>query len=312
MWITALLFSCAVYAEKFAYPPQKISSKGISSLKISGVKGRLILKERATKFYRIKVTHSKGKAFEDWNLSADRLHDALVLEVFNVSAGKQWEKIVKQDRWPEFDIELEGPGVPALIAWREGKIEIEGWSKAVELSFLNGSVNTNRTRGPLKFEAVEAQVKIKNHQGELNLRGERGAVEIGRMNGKARIIWIDGTFKAESLKGEYDVEWPRGKIVVRDLNAKIKGKSTTAGWDLRARSPSEVDVRTVSGDVRLRWPAGGVHYFLSSAPGKLKAGSGCKANVEDGLEVCEGKHPGRPMGEVFAQSKSGVIQWQNP
>jgi hypothetical protein len=312
MWIIALLFNCAVYAEKFAYPPQKISSKGITSIKISGVKGRLILKERATKFYRIKVTHSKDKKFEDWNLSADRVHDALVLEVFNVSAGKQWEKIVQQDRWPEFDIELEGPSVPALIGWREGKIEIIGWNKSVELSFLNGSVITDRTRGPLKLEAVDAQVKIKNHRGELELRGERGAVEIGRMNGQARIIWIDGTLKAESLQGEYDMDWQNGKVTIRNLNAKIKGKSTAADWNLKARSPSEVDIHTESGSAQLRWMAGGVHYFLSSAPGKVMAKSGCRVAARNGFDVCEGKHPGNPMGEVFVQSKSGTIRWQNP
>jgi hypothetical protein len=312
MWIAALLFSCAVYAEKFAYPPQKISSKGLTSIKISGVKGRLILKERATKFYRIKVMHSKDKKFEDWNLSADRVHDALVLEVFNVSAGKQWQKIVKQERWPEFDIELEGPSVPALIAWREGKIEIAGWSRSVELSFLNGSVITDRTRGPLKLEAVDAQVKIKNHRGELDLRGERGAVEIGRMNGQARIVWIDGTFKADSLKGEYNLDWQNGQVTVRDLNAKIKGKSVAADWDLKARSPSEVDLHTESGGAQLRWLAGGVHYFLSSAPGKVMAKSGCPVKVQNGFDVCEGKRPGQPMGEVFVQSKSGIIRWQNP
>lgn len=305
----ALLISTATHADKFAYPPQRISSQGITSLKISGVKGRLVIHEKPTKYYRIRVTHSKDKKYEDWNLSADRVHDALVLEVFNVAAGKQWQKMVKQDHWPEFDIELEGPGVPAVVAWREGNVDINGWSKSLELSFLNGKVDVARTKGPLKLETVDAQVKVRQHQGDLDLRGQNGSVELSNMNGKANVAWLDGNFKADGLRGSYNLDWNSGALSLRNVDATLRGTSGSAEWDLRAKAPSNINVNTVSGGVKMNWEKGGAAYFLSSSPGKLRAKMGCKVQARNGGEVCEGQKPGKPRGEVFVQSKTGLISW---
>lgn len=305
----ALLISTATYADKFAYPPQRISSQGIYSIKISGVKGRLVIHEKPTKFYRIRVTHSKDKKYEDWNLSADRVHDALVLEVFNVAAGKQWQKMVKQDHWPEFDIELEGPGVPAVVAWREGAVDINGWSKSLELSFLNGKVDVARTKGPLKLETVDAHVKVRQHQGDLDLRGQNGSVELNSMNGKTRVAWLDGNFKGDGLKGTYNLDWTSGALALRNVDAVIKGTSGSADWDVRAKAPSDINVNTASGGVKMNWEKGGATYFLSTGKGKLKVKLPCKVQSPNAADVCEGQKPGKPRGEVFVQSKTGLISW---
>lgn len=309
MWFTTLLLSHALYADKFAYSPQRISSQGITSLKVSGVKGRLIIREKPVKFYRIQVKHSKDKRYEDWNLSADRVHDALVLEVFNVSAGKQWQKMVQQDHWPEFDIELEGPSVPAVVAWRDGLVEIKGWNKSLELSFLNGKVDVLRTKGPLKLETVDAQVKVRQHQGELDLRGQKGSVELDAINAKTKVVWLNGTLKSDGLQGSYNVDWNSGALNLLGVDAVLKGTSSSAEWNIRAKAPSDINVNTASGGVKIQWDKGGVGYFLSSATGKLKVKLPCKVQARNGGEVCEGQKPGKPRGEVFVQSKTGLISW---
>ncbi len=316
MGISAVLifvFSFSAWADKFAYPPQKISAAGIHQIKISGVKGHLILREKATKFYRIRVMHSKAKQFEDWNLSMDRVHDALVLEVFNVAYGPQWRKLVRQELWPEFDIEIEGPSVPVLAGWREGRVDISGWRKAIELSFLKGRVSSEHTSGTLKLETVDANVAIKDHQGALDLRGEKGNVELQRVKGRAKIAWLDGDLKGENLKGEYNIEWQSGSAGLKEVNAKVKAKSSGADWKLSARAPSEVEISTDKGAVDIKWLGrGGVKLFLSSISGKIKAPKAYQVESRDGGAVVEASRVGKPKGEAFVRTRSGAISWQFP
>ncbi len=94
MGLLPLIFlSSVVTAEKFVYPAQSVPAAGLKELKISGVRGRLILKGQSSKTFKVKVSHSNHKRFEDWSLSVERQGNALMLEVSNASSdrnGKIW------------------------------------------------------------------------------------------------------------------------------------------------------------------------------------------------------------------------------
>lgn len=311
-WIALFLISFSASADKFAYPAQRITAKGITQIKISGVKGRLLLREKPTKFYRVRVIHSKSKKFDDWNLSVDRVHEALVLEVFNVAYGLQWQKLVREELWPEFDIELEGPSVAAVIAWREGDVQVIGWKKAIELSVLKGSVGSENTSGALKLETVDARVKIKNHSGGIDLRGEKGDVNLAGVDGSSRITWLNGDLKGENLRGDFKIDWQNGKVLLKNVSAKIKGKSEGASWDLSAKTPSEIEIASDSGKVLVKWLSGGVKFFLSSSHGDISVPRPYKVETRGGVKVVEGIKEASRKGEVFVRTQSGAISWQFP
>jgi hypothetical protein len=131
--LVPLIFSASfAFGAKYTYPEQKLSANGIEKIEISGVKGAVKLVGRPGKVYRLKVRHSRGKKFEDWSLAIDRRESILVLEVSSAVYGAQWRKHVRQDQWPEFDVELSGPSVPATISWKEGQLEYSKWSNDLE------------------------------------------------------------------------------------------------------------------------------------------------------------------------------------
>src|SRR5665213_3067525 len=126
-------------AEKESYHVQKNSIKSVTDIKIVGVKGHLKMRgiphARSLSLF---VQHSKGRKYDDWHLSVERRGNTIFLEVFNVAYGKQWKNQVREELWPEFDIEMNGASLPVVVGWREGNLEFSNWTASLEVSFLKG------------------------------------------------------------------------------------------------------------------------------------------------------------------------------
>lgn len=296
-------------ADKFAYPPQKINAAGIHEIKVSGVKGRLTIKGNDSKVFKIKVSHSKNKRFEDWSLSVDRQGEALVLEVFNVALGPQWRSSVRAELWPEFDIDIEGPSVPAVVSWREGQLNFVNWKSDLEAAYLNGQFNASRMRGNLKLQAVDGQVKISDLEGRLTLKGEKGRVELSRVQGAVELSWVNGVLRGEKLSGPLTLDMPNGHARLSQLNGKVRVKGGSSEWDLAASAPSDIEVITDSGPVKIRW-SGGAKLFLTSASGAISVPKPFRAEVREGVKVVEAIKEKHPRGQVFVRTQSGKISWQ--
>ncbi len=315
--LTLLLFLTLPVAfaagDKSVYPAQKVSASGIHEIQVSGVKGRLVLKGNSAKSYTIKVSHSKNKRFEDWSLSVDRQGEALVLEVFNVAMGPQWRHLVRAELWPEFDIEIEGPSVPALISWREGDLYIKAWKSDVEAAFLYGNFTATGMRGDLKLQAVDAQINIATHAGALNLKGEKGRVELAGINGAVDLNWVHGVLRGERIKGAMNFEMPGGNAQLKNLSGKVKANGGTSEWDLQANAPSDLEVTTDSGPVKIRW-GGGAKMFLTSSTGAIQVPKPFAVEMREGLKVVEASTAKRGRkngaGQVFVRTQSGRISWQ--
>jgi len=305
------LFACVPgRADKFTYPANKLSAAGIQEVKVSGVKGRLRLTGGNSKYFVIKITHSKGKHFEDWHLSIDRQGGALVLEVFNVAYGPQWRTLVREELWPEFDIEIEGPSRPAVLSWREGELEIINWKSGVEAAFLNGRFKARGMRGDLHLQAVDSAVNISDHVGRLVLKGEKGRVEMAGIQGRVEFNWLQGTLHAQNLKGPAVFEMPSGNVVLRNMQGKLVAKGISSNWDIGASAANDLEVVTDSGPVRIRWNGGGAKIFLSSAKGSIRVPKPLLVESREGAKVVEATQAKTPRGLVFVRTQSGAIVWQ--
>lgn len=294
---------------KISYPPQTISAKGVERLKIVGVKGRLRLTSTNKKTYKIKVTHSKGKQSEDWSLSLDRQGPVLALEVFNVALGAQWRNLVREEAWPEFDLEIEGPSVPAVISWREGDLRLARWQSDIEAAFLKGQFRSDHMKGQLKLQAVEAQIQIRSFQGELSLKGENGRVELNDVNGTVDINWLRGNLSAHRIAGKIHLEWPSGSASLKQLNGTLKANGSSTNWQISALAPSELEVSSQSGTVDLKW-RGGAKVFLSTSGGTFKVAKGWTVENRDKGTVVETTIGNSPRGSIFVRTQEGNISWQ--
>jgi hypothetical protein len=310
MSLLPLIFlAVPAHADKFAYPPQKISAEGIQEIKISGVKGRLVLNGRSSKTYKIKVSHSKNKRFEDWSLSVDRQGDSLVLEVFNVALGSQWRHSVRAELYPEFDIELEGPAVPTVISWREGQMSVSRWDSDVEASYLNGKFEADRMHGNLKVQAGDGRLKISNFEGTMTLKGEKGRVELSSVKGKVDLNWLQGVLRGEDLGGTLNLELPSGNASLKGVTGKLKATGGNSEWMVEGTAPGDLEVVTDSGPVKIRWK-GGAKLFLTSNTGAISVPKPFAVETREGLKVVEGVREKNPRGQVFVRTQSGAISWQ--
>ena len=307
--IVSSLAAQVAVADKFAYPPQKLSAAGIHEIRVSGVKGRLTVKGNSSSYFKIKVSHSKNKRFEDWSLSVERQGEVLVMEVFNVALGAQWRSLVRAELWPEFDIEIEGPSVPAVVSWREGHLTFVNWKSDLEAAYLNGRFNASGMRGTLKLQAVDGQIKISNFEGTLNLKGEKGRVELSRIRGPVEFSWVHGVLRGDNLNGPLILDMPDGNALLSRLSGKVKAKGGSSEWDLAASAPSDIEISTDSGPVKIRW-SGGAKMFLTSATGAISVPKPFRVETRDGVKVVEAIKEMQPRGEVFVRTQSGKISWQ--
>jgi hypothetical protein len=329
--LTLLLgFGWTAAAEKTSYPAHKLSAQGIGELRITGVKGRLNLRHRAGgKHFYIKVKHSKGKRSEDWHLSMERHGQALVLEVFNTELGREWRRQIRKELWPEFDIEVDGPAKPTVVAWREGRLEIKGWNQPLEISYLGGSLLTQNTSGTLKIQAGESNVTIDDHQGPLELKGERGQVQLKKARGALNVHWVSGSVRADSCSGQVTLESSDADILVEGASGewnvkladgharfgkfggKLKAEGQGTEWEARLLAPSDAEISSKSGAVKLEWLSGGVKLFLSSMKGEIKVPKSMTVEERSGVRVVEAeKATKQPRGNVFVKTETGTIIWR--
>ena len=298
---------------KFTYAPQKIALKGVRDIKIAGVKGTLKLKgHKSSRHLTLKVQHSRGRRLDDWHLSLERRGRTLFLEVFNVAYGKQWRNMVREDQWPEFDIEIDSPALPMDVAWREGRVDIVHWGGELDLSLLKGRISALGGTGALRLQPVEADVKVADYRGPVTIRGESGDLWFERVAGNVNINWFKGDLLFKNCQGNVQVEMESGRAVVEGLSGTLQAKGNTTKWDLSAAAPADVNVTTVDGPVKMAWKGGGAKVFLTTKRGKIgyPAKGFLRESDREGTRVVEGVKSAKAMGQVFVRTESGAITWR--
>jgi DUF4097 and DUF4098 domain-containing protein YvlB len=227
-----------------------------------------------------------------------------------VALGAQWRHLVREELWPEFDIELEGPSRPAIISWREGDLQIRNWKSEVEAAFLNGRFSAEGMGGALKLQAVDSQVRIKSHQGALSLKGEKGRVELAKIKGAINVNWLSGVVRGRDLDGVIKLEVPSGTVELKNVQGKLSASGAGSLWDVQAAAPADVQVITTSGPVKIKWRGGGAKIYLSSVTGLIDVPKPLAIELRDGLKVVDGLKEKQPRGLVFVRTESGNISWQ--
>lgn len=312
---SVLSLSAARASDKYAYPAQRISLRGVHDLKISGVKGTLKLRghgQHKSRFLTLKVQHSKSRRYEDWHLSVDRQGSTIALEVFNVSYGLQWRKFIREDKWPEFDIEIDAPEIPANVSWREGHIEVTNWRGDLDVSLLKGEIRAQGGHGKFNLQPVQANVDLINHKGAVNVRGESGRVRLARLTGDISLNWVNGPLWIHECRGNVQVEMQTGQATITGLQGRLKGRSASAKWDVQAAAPAEMNVSSVSGPIDVAWGGGGAKVFLTSENGAIHfpRPSFLQSSEREGKHVVQGVKTAKTMGQIFVQSRGGAITWR--
>lgn len=333
VWLASILFSSALAAQKVSYPPQDIVLKNVTQVRIVGVRGSLTLKENpASRFkdkLRLSVKHTKDRKSDDWYLSVERRGHTLFIEVFSTAYGKEWRKQVKQEKWPEFDLHLEGAARDTTISWREGDLKFIDWANDLDVSFLKGVVEFNGGKGQVKLQAVRADVKVDGQSGPLTIQGESGAVKMNAVTGNVKLNWLsgdldfarcEGQFKIEGREaqlnvrasgGEWYIDLPKGNAEVQGFRGLLKATGGESKWMIEALGGADVTVSSEAGAVSVKRPPGQIKVFLTSLSGEIAAPPEFTAKTLDGSRIVEGVQNAEgkgTLGQLFVKTRSGAIR----
>ncbi|HMN68352.1 MAG TPA: hypothetical protein PKC28_07415 [Bdellovibrionales bacterium] len=309
------------------YPPQKISAQGVKSLRLIGVRGDLKVTARAGSHYILRVKHTSGRGGDDWHLSMDRQGHALVLEVFNTTYGGKWREQVRREHWPTFNVELIGPSRPTQVSWREGNLSFNSWRDPLDISFIKGRFKSSKGAGRVSLQLPEGRVDIADHRGDISVNGQTGDLKFARVNGALDLHWLSGTLIAEKVSGKVKVDganleihnesgqgaWAvnteRGQVLFRGFSGELKAQGQETLWDLHATAPSDLEVVSGQGSVKLDWKGRPAGVFLTTQTGQIKATKLGPVTLREGSKVIESK-PSERKGNVFVRTRSGDIVWR--
>jgi hypothetical protein len=326
MWLLLCTAALAWGAknEKAIYPPQKLNAQGIERIEITGVRGTLHLTGTHAKNFRLKVGHTKKRS-EDWNLSVERRGHTLVFEVSNIAFGREWKKMVRQDQWPEFDIDLEGPALPTVVSWREGSLRFDHWHADIETAFLNGDVKVEGGDHQFVLQSVNAHVSARHFKGTMDIKGERGQVDLFAIAGQLHMNWLEGPInlwdvraqtqvetqtadvRVHGGRGEWSVRSRAGSVNIRDFAGQMKAQGEDAHWQVRGRDRAEIELESRRGPVHVDWKSAS-RVFLTSDRGAIS--SPYTLQDRDGRRVAEGRTGGRAAGQVFVRTETGDITFK--
>lgn len=316
-------------SKKLYYPAQRMSLRGVKEIRVVGVKGRVNVLGTKSSYLKLQVRHSAGKKFEDWQLSVDRRDDILYFEVFSLIYGREWRQHVRQDAWPEFDIDLEGPSRPTIVSWREGQLSFQDWNSPIDISFSRGDLRIHGGGGAVKVHPIEADVEVVSRRGEVKIQGQVGNVELRSVVGGIHLDWLSGKILLHKCEGKIEVESmaanveviggkgdllmkvANGRGVISQFSGMIKASGNETRWRVSARAPSDLNVTSSTGPVDVAWTGGGARVFLTTNNGKVNALPNYLRSTEhEGVQVFAGRKQGSMRGDVFVRTQSGAISWQ--
>ncbi len=321
--------SAILPSAKHIYPEQRLSSKGIREIRVSGIKGQLQFRgSKRDSNFKLHVQHSSHPDFEDWQLMLERRGHVLHLEVLSLQHGSKWREQLSEDKWPEFDVEIEGPSLPAVVSWREGTLEFNRWDANLEISLTKGQVRLAGGHGDLRLHGSKVDINLSSRHGQIMLRGETGKVQLQSIEGDIDINWLQGqlgltdcrgqvsldvrsaSLEVQGGSGDLRVALQKGIGRVRDFAGDVRVSGERANWKLKARAPSELHATSTSGPIELEWE-GGARVFLTTTKGKVTASknSYLHSAQREGRRIYAGQKDGTLKGEVFVRTQSGPIFW---
>lgn len=152
---------------------------------------------------------------------------------------------------------------PVSVSEVAGAVDAGTTSGAMMISGLKGGLKAGSVSGDISVSSVAGAAAAETTSGDVKLSGIGGAIAVGTVSGD-----VSGVSCAKSL----EVNTTSGKVVFGGLGgpAKVSGGSgdVELSW-AKAPASGEARVETVSGAVRLFFPAGAsVGTSLSSTSGK--------------------------------------------
>jgi hypothetical protein len=162
---------------------------------------------------------------------------------------------------------------------------------AIKLGVVSGDALVSGFDGDGRFSAVNGDLVIDNHAGDIECSTVSGEVAVGDHTGKVTAHTVSGDVTVTGEVGSFKADTVSGDMIL----------------DVRG-TPSRVDTNTVSGDLTLRFDAGGgARYRVNTVSGSLLLDdTQIRGTLGKGFERITGELQGTWL-DLGANSVSGNI-----
>ncbi|MBA2318235.1 MAG: DUF4097 family beta strand repeat protein [Euzebyales bacterium] len=169
-------------------------------------------------------------------------------------------------RWASHDITVtapEGVAVEARLASADLDVNVNAVTVRVEVA--SGDVRAGKVTGDVRVRTASGDLVVEDVGGNLEVSSASGDVRARRVDGSVNVNTASGGLSVEAVGGSFSAKSASGDLVVRAY----------AGTDLRAA--------TMSGDVRVGFPAGRtLDLDLTTLSGDVRNGFAMSSDAAGG------------------------------
>jgi DUF4097 and DUF4098 domain-containing protein YvlB len=188
-------------------------------------------------------------------------------------------------RRPSVDLRIRCPERSSIVAkTRSADVEARG-------AYLRASVST--TSGDVELSGVED---------ELELQTVSGDVRVGPVGARVSVQTVSGDVVLEKVGAQLRINSVSGDVTVREAAGPVKGETVSGDLELESVAQGDVDLNSVSGDLRV-----GIRRGSRLAVDATAVSGDLDSEIELGGDVAAGGTDG-PLVEVRARSISGDLR----
>lgn len=172
----------------------------------------------------------------------DALDDVLVTA--EERGGRHVVRIERQDRlrWGPIQISA-GPDIEVRVTCPPGTdLELAGGSTDLRVDGELGAVSVRTASGDVRLSAVSDRLEVKSASGD---------VSVGRAAAQSTLATVSGDLELERVEGPITARAVSGDTTIGALSAPLTLSTTSGDVTVRRVHAGEMNVQTISGDVRI-------------------------------------------------------------
>lgn len=330
-----MLASLNVFAKNLEFKPLSVDVLEKDNYLIKGFKGRVkmtatpgakTLQVTLRQVNPSSVPSDMREVMDEWLFAVQRNESTIEIVVRSPHLKSSWERTLKTQVMPSFEIDIKGPARPIRLAMSEGKVLVENWNAPLAAFIQKGEFFSRKTQGDFNISVQEGNADIAQHTGALNLESYSGKLIVKETKGPLSLVnfmglsdftghtgsvelsGYQGTFSGQKVKGRVEFDVDRSTVKLNPIDGQLRGKSQQGPIIATLEGESEVRINTVEGNVSLGFVNSGAQLSLTTDTGQIVAPSFLNVARNTDQRSLRGRLKGSVPGQVYVKSQSGSIR----
>ncbi len=292
----AVVFSCISYGETKVF-----LAKDIHSIKVEGVKMKVVFKYRASKNFQI-----------EWKKDSFSIKiKKAILEIKDPSyqSKSSWVSSNLFSK-KEMTLKIIGPSKPVSIFAADVNGYFTKWKSPVFISATHKSkVSGNQNSSSWNLFSKDLNLNLNRHTGPIHFRGFSLKAKLQKISKtKSYFYFNDGLLKMTEGSGDIFFTTDRAKIDIKKFEGNLVGTTQSGSVNVSVKIDKKIDIFSKEGDLRFYFRETGPRFFAYTERGKIYAPNYMyKEYSGKSLKVTGRMNKNKKQGRVSLKTDVGSI-----